>query len=770
MGVRGAAGCDGHQEQESSKDNMDRRKNALRSSVAHHEQKRKLERSKTEDCLKRKLHSRPARSELLERHILQDSALQLKQKRTRLAEELNEKISQRPGPLELLHKNILAVPTRPCDTHCLQEENESNNGSPPTATTPELCPVSRNSSASFPQDTSTETTISQPKSSSSKQSRLIKSLSREAFPGRFPRPRKNKESRPKERKLKYHQYIPPDQRSTTGRPSHRSSAPAIASAYARILQQQQMFLQLQILSQQQQREAVHHPCQTEPTNNIEQARSKMAEPTSTKELKVIKTEPKSWNSPGREGEGTTDAQSQPAALPVNLHEMRVSELRQELRTRGLPVSGTKPALMERLRHTQSLPVPLCVSLRRSTADSGGASCGSSSSSPQPISPAMSDRSSVPSSDTTEASLSPMTSAPAGGNCGIGMNLEQKLGDQRDRLLIEKHRKIEELMRLLELEQQQAEELRCQIEREKKGQGLLPSQMYLIKPSLSPDSQTSPLTTSTDGSTTHEISSSPQTFNTCSSLLNEIINYPCHFPSGLSIKKEPPQSPPECHYSQARPTVDLDTCRPWIEEVEAKNEPWSENSSLAESTVQLPFGASKSPGLPGLFAFPSSMPPTAKAPPSYDDAVRYAKLQLPQESPQQQMDDLLDILIRNGEISPCLHEDEEPVEPTASSPSLSPAILHHKSLNPDSTCNGKCNSDDGSQCISKVGESLGSPENLKVQEGLSGPAAERILGRVEWCASSMDWTDLTPLPLALAGGLYPMEIFDPINLVTSSELF
>uniref|UniRef100_A0A8C4R0K8 Phosphatase and actin regulator n=1 Tax=Eptatretus burgeri TaxID=7764 RepID=A0A8C4R0K8_EPTBU len=92
---------------------------SLRSSVAHHDQKRKLERSKTEDCLKRKLHSRPARSELLERHILQDSALQLKQKRTRLAEELNEKISQRPGPLELLHKNILAVPTRSCDTRKL---------------------------------------------------------------------------------------------------------------------------------------------------------------------------------------------------------------------------------------------------------------------------------------------------------------------------------------------------------------------------------------------------------------------------------------------------------------------------------------------------------------------------------------------------------------------------------------------------------------------------------------------------------------------------
>lgn len=50
----------------------------------------------------------------------------------------------------------------------------------------------------------------------------------------------------KVKKLKYHQYIPPDQKVDKERP------PQMDSSYAKLLQQQQLFLQLQILSQQQQ--------------------------------------------------------------------------------------------------------------------------------------------------------------------------------------------------------------------------------------------------------------------------------------------------------------------------------------------------------------------------------------------------------------------------------------------------------------------------------------------------------------------------------------
>ncbi|KAF3859000.1 hypothetical protein F7725_021399 [Dissostichus mawsoni] len=39
----------------------------------------------------------------------------------------------------------------------------------------------------------------------------------------------------------------------------------------------------------------------------------------------------------------------PGPLPANLDDLKVSELRQQLRVRGMPVSGTKTALIERLR-------------------------------------------------------------------------------------------------------------------------------------------------------------------------------------------------------------------------------------------------------------------------------------------------------------------------------------------------------------------------------------------------------------------------------------
>lgn len=61
------------------------------------------------------------------------------------------------------------------------------------------------------------------------------------------RSKKAKELKPKVKKLKYHQYIPPDQKQDKG-------APAMDSSYAKILQQQQLFLQLQILNQQQQQQ------------------------------------------------------------------------------------------------------------------------------------------------------------------------------------------------------------------------------------------------------------------------------------------------------------------------------------------------------------------------------------------------------------------------------------------------------------------------------------------------------------------------------------
>ncbi len=74
---------------------------------------------------------------------------------------------------------------------------------------------------------------------------LPQQQSQQKTPSEKSRSKKGKEPKPRVKKLKYHQYVPPDQKQEA------SEAP-MDSSYARLLQQQQLFLQLQILSQQQQ--------------------------------------------------------------------------------------------------------------------------------------------------------------------------------------------------------------------------------------------------------------------------------------------------------------------------------------------------------------------------------------------------------------------------------------------------------------------------------------------------------------------------------------
>ncbi|KAM7420963.1 hypothetical protein PAMA_015254 [Pampus argenteus] len=123
----------------------------------------------------------------------------------------------------------------------------------------------------------------------------------------LPRPRKPRDTKPKMRKLKYHQYIPPDQRGGAGTGDHSDF---VKSSGAMPLNPQPVLATTN-----------HTPMETNST-------------------------------------------SKPELLPANLVDLTVSELRQQLRKRGLPVSGTKPALLQRLRPFQLpqaclTPAPLC---------------------------------------------------------------------------------------------------------------------------------------------------------------------------------------------------------------------------------------------------------------------------------------------------------------------------------------------------------------------------------------------------------------------------
>ncbi|EPY76385.1 hypothetical protein CB1_001431032 [Camelus ferus] len=398
-----------------------------------------------EAVLQLRLQQRRTREQLVDQGIMPQTfaepslqATQMKLKRARLADDLNEKIAQRPGPMELFTSVSPAVP---------EFLKTPTTDQPPTRSTAPILPTNTVSSA---KPGPTLVKQSHPKNPNDKH-----------------RSKKCKDPKPRVKKLKYHQYIPPDQKG-------EKNEPQMDSNYARLLQQQQLFLQLQILSQQQQ----HYNYQT-----------------------ILPA-------PLKYGLGPVPASC-------------VSELKTELKLRGLPVSGTKPDLIERLKPYQemnssgvaaggivavstsaivtsspevamALPVTALHSSVTSSgpafkaelpsAGAGGVAHVENVSSPLPISPSPSEQSSLSAEDTSvadtfteimtmmspsqflcssplratsnEDSLSPTSSTLS--------NLELDAAE-KDRKLQEKEKQIEELKRKLEQEQKLVEVLKMQLE-------------------------------------------------------------------------------------------------------------------------------------------------------------------------------------------------------------------------------------------------------------------------------------------------------------------
>ncbi|NXW92789.1 MKL1 protein, partial [Alopecoenas beccarii] len=362
----------------------------------------------TEDYLKRKIRSRPERSELVRMHILEETsaepslqAKQLKLKRARLADDLNEKIAQRPGPMELVEKNILPVESslkeaiivgqvnypKVADNSSFDEDSSDalspeqpasheSQGSVPSPMDSRICePLPSTTGTSLAQGTSqlqistdSSETLFLPEqpppplppppllppsltngaalTAAKPPPTLIKQSQPKSASEKSQRSKKAKELKPKVKKLKYHQYIPPDQKQDKG-------APPMDSSYAKILQQQQLFLQLQILNQQQQQ---HYNYQTilpaPPKPPGEQQSGASAPAVRNLSATVSNASSVSSGSSGLMRQNSNAAVGKPGPLPANLDEMKVAELKQELKLRALPVSGTKTDLIERLRAYQ----------------------------------------------------------------------------------------------------------------------------------------------------------------------------------------------------------------------------------------------------------------------------------------------------------------------------------------------------------------------------------------------------------------------------------
>ncbi|KAM7038461.1 myocardin-related transcription factor B isoform 4-T4 [Acridotheres tristis] len=546
----------------------------LKSPAAFHEQIKSLERARTENFLKHKIRSRPDRSELVRMHILEETfaepslqATQMKLKRARLADDLNEKIAQRPGPMELVEKNILPVDSsvkeaiiavgqenypQALDDFSFDEDSSdalspdqpasqesqgsaASPGEPKPSDSPSPITPNAATSTQYPPLTSpvpeflkTPSTIEQHVTRSTAATTLTTTTVSAAKPGptlvkqshpKNPndkhRSKKCKEPKPRVKKLKYHQYIPPDQKG-------EKNEPQMDSNYARLLQQQQLFLQLQILSQQQQ----HYNYQTILPAPLKPLNDKQSNNGNSPLNTLNNSTPTSAASSPRQNSNVPNRK--PGPLPSSLDDLKVAELKMELKLRGLPVSGTKTDLIERLKTYQDLnnngvatstsvtvttssgatgntgevtvafpvatlnkPVANTISTfppEKTSSGPGSKAVNTENiSSPLPISPSPSEQSSLSTDDTSMAdtfpemtmmspsqflSTSPLRASTNEDNqnrsSGSISTMEFDVAE-KDRKLQEKEKQIEELKRKLEQEQKLVEVLKMQLEVEKRGQ-------------------------------------------------------------------------------------------------------------------------------------------------------------------------------------------------------------------------------------------------------------------------------------------------------------
>ena len=304
-----------------------------------------------------------------------DASLQGKQtslERHRIADSLNEQLFNRPGPLELIRENILKVEPNFADAvkqgcvpfhptcrdvstsplSCINIDSPLSEVDGSRCSLDSLSPLAQDSIDTFSQAFSDHVKVDNisPKSNdnllassdiSSAMSELEDCIistsdvslrdsgkydrSKEASIRKQSKSSKKKlqnQNKQKVKKYKYHEYKPP------------GSVPATYQAplddrYKRLLEQQQMFLQLQVMKQ----------------NALFAANSDGTEKTIEKPMEM-EEKPITQN----EGAVLPNALSAPVLNNNSLlDDLRVTELRSALRMRGLPVSGSKSRLLERLK-------------------------------------------------------------------------------------------------------------------------------------------------------------------------------------------------------------------------------------------------------------------------------------------------------------------------------------------------------------------------------------------------------------------------------------
>ena len=334
-------------------------------------------------------------------------AKQLELKKHKLADSLNEKLANRPGPLELVREgilepknNTLAAMVQSVDGNNEPLSVEGGGGGHPTLST---CGFSDSEFLSPPEtqkisDSSSPTPS--PREGSVEASSPVKSLmSPPTFPGSFSTMaagaqqhfahsvelgtrlgkamspsviRKKQQKQQKYRKLRYHEYIPPSKNNgkggKTNQKTHTSSKPE--SPYSVLLQQQQLFLQLQVL-QQQYPNGVLMQKLPDILKGIKQDGSSSSS-SSSGGRKDSSGTGKSQTSPsGAEKSGSSSTPGLPQtvqveqpnhlnATTIRFDELKVSDLKTACKEMRLIVSGKKAELVERLLEHNNGYLPVCA--------------------------------------------------------------------------------------------------------------------------------------------------------------------------------------------------------------------------------------------------------------------------------------------------------------------------------------------------------------------------------------------------------------------------
>lgn len=377
--------------------------------------------------LKAKIQQRPPRQELERRHILEadpghvDPSLAERQrmlKKARLADQLNDQLSHRPGPLELIQKNILhteepiehavkagripykatcegqlnrpQLPHRYINPEDDSQSSEGDNASssdvletaaksagivvsliPATEGTvvvttaapvvtkdnseivfadlcrsvaaPLLPQTQASSPASLVSSTSTlsplssvASPVSQPATPApppmpvSLTPRPMQSPAKSDAPGKDKNRKKSKsKSAPKTRTIKFHEYKGPP---SAQKSSSSNSGPSGESSYDLLLQQQTLLLQFQLQLQHKYPQIILPASQKNAEASTSNSTSHQPSP-----------------SPSVSSTTSTTETPTPSRLIGRLEDMKVSDLKAELKRRSLPVSGSKPQLIERLK-------------------------------------------------------------------------------------------------------------------------------------------------------------------------------------------------------------------------------------------------------------------------------------------------------------------------------------------------------------------------------------------------------------------------------------